>query len=293
MKKEKIIAWIRAFRVFTLTASFIPVFLGGILAVHNPDFNLLTFILSILALVTLQIGANLLNDSDDFTNKVDTKESYNSSGVIVDQLLECKTVKIVSYFFLFAAFLLGLYPVVSGGIVLWILALLGIAAAYFYTRKPFEFKYHGLGLPLIFIMFGPLPVLGTYYLETRSMSLQALIYSIMIGLFITNILHANDIRDIPTDTKAGIKTCSILVGVRKAKQLYVIMVVLAYVIDVVGVTFHQLPLAGLLVFLTMPIAIINIKKLYSPKIEDLIYLDRESAKLQLLFGVLVIVSVLI
>ena len=293
MRKEKILPWIRAFRVFTLTASFLPVFLGGILAVHSPQFNPLTFVLGILALITLQMAANMLNDGDDFANKVDTKESFNSSGVIVDELLEYRTVKHVSYSFFIIALLFGLYPLIVGGNVVRVLALLGAASAYFYTRKPFEFKYKGLGLPLIFLMFGPIPVLGAYYLQTRSFSLQALICSLMLALLTTSILHANDVRDIPTDTKAGIKTGSIIMGDKHARQLYAMLILLAYVIDLVAVVSRQLPVWSLLVFLTIPVAIQNLKKVFSRNVKDLIYLDRDSAKLQLLFGILLVISVLL
>lgn len=90
MTIEKIKLFIRASRPFSLTASAIPVVLGEILALKEPNFNLEYFTLSIIAIVFLQASVNLLNDHDDFINKVDTKESHSSSGVVVEGLLTLK-----------------------------------------------------------------------------------------------------------------------------------------------------------------------------------------------------------
>ena len=290
--KSKWISWMKAFRIFTLSGSAIPVLLGGLMSLHSPSFQWFAFVLSLVAMVSLQIGANLHNDSDDYINKVDTEESYNSSGVIVDNLLEQRSVAKVGKLFFLMALLLGIYPVVIGGPVVLALALAGIASAYFYTRKPFEFKYRGLGLPLIFLMFGPLPVLGSYYLQSRELSVQAFLGSIMIGLLTTSILHANDIRDISTDQKAGIKTCSIVIGAERAKHLYTGMIIFTYLLDVAAVIAGVLPFISLVCLLTIPIAWKNIEAVYSPKQEALQNLDRGSAMLQMVYGVLLILTML-
>ena len=83
MFKEKINVWLRAVRPFSLTGSIIPVILGAILSIKQNRFQFGYFILSVVAIVFLQAAVNLLSDHDDYENKVDTKDSYGSSGVIL------------------------------------------------------------------------------------------------------------------------------------------------------------------------------------------------------------------
>jgi len=230
MKKgmNSINIWIRSFRLFSLSGSIIPVALGGVLAVDRGLFNAALFVLAIVAISAFQIGANLLNVSDDFTNKVDTKESFGSCDVVVKNLLTPKQVIKMSLCFFVSGALIGLYLAYEGGLVIFLLGLIGALGGYFYTRKPFKLKYRGLGIPLIFLLYGPLPVLGSSYLQTGQLGMREILLSIPIGLLTTAILHANDVRDIYYDSKAGIKTLSIIIGKNKAKVLYAGLLLIPY-----------------------------------------------------------------
>lgn len=281
--------WIRAVRVPTLTASVIPVALGGMLAYLAHSFHPVSIILAVIAMTFFQITSNLINDVDDFNNKVDTKESFGSSRVIVDALLTQKQVMAVAALFFFTAIAIGIYLSIIGGIIILILGTLGAASAFFYTRKPFEFKYKGYGVPLIFLMFGPLPVLGTYYLSVGAFSLTPLILSVPIGLMTTAILHANDLRDLEHDTRAGIKSLAIALGTSKARLLYLILVGASFVCVFLCVLFGLLSFWSMLVLFTIPHAIMLIKNSKIP--EKLKTLDHKTAALQMIFGILLLISI--
>ena len=195
MTNEKFKLLIRASRPFSLTASVIPVILGGILALQEPaKFNFGYFILSIIAIIFLQASVNLLNDHDDFINHVDTKESHGSSGVVVEGLLTLKEVYRSGMMLLILGCLIGLFLSYKRGAVILVLGIIGAICGYFYTGKPLKLKYKGLGAPMVFIIFGPLMTLGSYYLQMQEFTLKALVISIPMGLLTTGILHANDIR---------------------------------------------------------------------------------------------------
>jgi 1,4-dihydroxy-2-naphthoate polyprenyltransferase len=293
--KSRLKIWIRAFRPFSLSGSIIPVALGGVLAVDRGLFNITLFVLAILAISSFQIGANLLNVSDDFTNKVDTKESFGSCDVVVNNLLTPKQVIRMSFcFFVFGA-LIGLYLTYEGGLVIFLLGLTGALGGYFYTRKPFTLKYRGLGIPLIFLLYGPLPVLGSSYLQTGQLGMREILLSIPVGLLTTAILHANDIRDIYHDSKAGIKTLSIIMGRNKAKAVYASILTISYLSVIIMVLTNVTPVWSITVLITLPLATRNIKKLYAENCDGMGIktLDQETAKLQMLFGIVFIASILV
>ncbi|MCE5220557.1 MAG: 1,4-dihydroxy-2-naphthoate octaprenyltransferase [Clostridium sp.] len=295
MTIEKFKLFIRASRPFSLTASVIPVVLGGILALKESNFNFGYFILSIIAIVFMQSSVNLLNDHDDFINKVDTNESHGSSGVVVEGLLTLKEVYRSSITLLVLGCLIGLFLSYKRGEVILILGVIGALCGYFYTGKPLMLKYRGLGAPLVFIIFGPLMTLGGYYLQMQMFKMQSFVISIPTALLTTAILHANDIRDIKHDEKAGIKTLSISIGYKKAQKVYSSLIVLSYISLILMIIFKYIPYLSLICLLTIPAAIKNINKLRIAKdlSNHITELDKESGKLQGQFGILLILSILL
>lgn len=295
MTIEKIKLFIRASRPFSLTASAIPVVLGGILALKEPNFNLEYFIISIIAIVFLQASVNLLNDHDDYINKVDTKESHSSRGVVVEGLLTLKEVYKSGILLLILGCLIGLFLAYNVGIMILILGIVGALCGYFYTGKPLILKYRGLGAPLVFIIFGPLMTLGGYYLQMEKFTLQSFLISIPTALLTTAILHANDIRDINHDKKAGIKTLSISIGYKNAQKVYSGLIILSYISLIIMIVFKYIPYLSLICLLTAPAAIKNINKLRTAgdSSSNIAELDKESGKLQGQFGILLILSILL
>ncbi|MFL0166203.1 1,4-dihydroxy-2-naphthoate octaprenyltransferase [Candidatus Clostridium helianthi] len=295
MTIEKIKLFIRASRPFSLTASAIPVVLGGILALKEPNFNLGYFIISIIAIVFLQASVNLLNDHDDFINKVDSKESHSSSGVVVEGLLTLKEVYRSGMLLLILGCLSGLFLAYNVGIMILILGIVGALCGYFYTGKPLMLKYRGLGAPLVFIIFGPLMTLGGYYLQMHKFTLQSFVISIPTALLTTAILHANDIRDINHDKKAGIKTLSISIGYKKAQKVYSSLIILSYISLIIMIIFKYIPYLSLICLITVPAAIKNNNKLKKAgdSSGNIAELDKESGKLQGQFGILLILSILL
>jgi len=295
MIKYKIKIWLRAIRPFSFTGSVIPVTLGAILTIKQNDFQFGYFILSVIAILLLHTAVNLLSDYDDYENKVDTKDSYGSSGVILENLLSSKQVLRTGILCLILGSLIGLFLSYEKGVFILILGLIGALGGYSYTGKPLMLKYKGLGAPLVFLLFGPLMVIGSYYVQMQRVSGSALLISIPVGLLTTAILHANDIRDILHDKNAGIKTLSMLVGENNAKKIYYGMLILSYVSLIIMIFFGVLPTLSLLCLITLPIAFTNAKKLYNSNvsISGLITLDKTTGKLQAQFGIILIFSILL
>ena len=295
MWNEKFKLWIRASRLFSITASGIPVILGGVLAVQAPEFNMGYFILCIIGIIFLHVAVNLLSDYDDFINKVDTKDSYGSSGIMIEGLLTPKEVRKGGIILFFLAGLIALFFSYKRGIVILILVIIGAISGYFYTGKPLKLKYRGLGAPVVFLTFGPLMVLGAYYLQMQEFSLKAFLVSIPLGLLTTAILHVNDIRDIKYDKRAGIKTLSMFVGIKNANLIYFSLIILSYISVIIMVFFKVIPYWSLICLITLPSGIKNINRLRmaNGSSDVIANLDQETAKLQAKFGILLIVSIIV
>lgn len=295
MFKGKIKTWLRAVRPFSFTGSVIPVTLGAILSIKQNRFQFQYFILSVVAIVFLQAAINLLSDHDDYENKVDTKDSFGSSGVILEDLLSSKQVHDGGIFCLILGSLIGLFLSYEKGTLILILEIIGAFGGYSYTGKPLSLKYKGLGAPLVFLLFGPLMVIGSYYVQIQHVDAVAFYVSIPVGLLTTAILHANDIRDIFHDKKAGIKTLSLLVGKNNSKKIYCGMLLLSYISIIVMIFTRVLPFWSLLCLITLPTAYANTKTLYSSddSISGLVTLDKSTGKLQGQFGIILIFSILL
>jgi 1,4-dihydroxy-2-naphthoate octaprenyltransferase len=274
--------WIRAARVPTLTASVIPVALGGILAGHEHYVYPLRIILAAIAMTFFQIASNLVNDVDDFNNRVDTKESLGSSRVIVDGLLTQRQVITAAKIFFLSAVAIGIFLTAVSGLVILILGALGAASAYFYTRKPFSFKYRGYGIPLVFLMFGPLPVLGSYYLSAGMINLKPILLSIPVGLLTTAILHANDLRDIEHDARAGVRSFAMTLGFQRARCFYLSLILAAFLSVLVFIILGLLSCWSFLILLSIPFAVMLIHTSHNPR--ALKALDHKTAGLQMLLA---------
>ncbi|HPS57457.1 MAG TPA: prenyltransferase [Spirochaetota bacterium] len=246
-------------------------------------------ILAILGAVIFQAGSNVANDYVDYQHKVDTKESIGINRLLIDEVFEPKSFLRYSVILLSIGILLGVFLMVNTGIDLLWIGIIGALSGFFY----YKLKYIALGDLLIYIIFGPMIMLGTVFVMTTDLDPDALMISIPVGFLIVNILHANNTRDMMHDGKANIKTQAMLLGVRGAIIQYMILAVGAYFAVAVMAAFGILHPLSLIVFVTLPLTIMNIKKIRRAEFDkpELINnMDEMSAKLVLAFGVLLAVS---
>jgi 1,4-dihydroxy-2-naphthoate polyprenyltransferase len=230
----------------------------------------------------------LFNDYYDFVNKIDTKTSFGSSRVLVDGLLTPQELFVAAWFALLVSAAGGLYLSYVRGLIMCLLIVTGLLAAYFYTGKP-GYKYYALGELLVFIIFGPLLVITTSIALTGSFGLSALLLAIPVGFLATAILNGNNIRDLEHDQHAGIKTLPILIGKVWALRLYTMLILAAYLSVLVLLALKLLPWLALATFLTFPLALGLFKD--SQNSLKLKIIDANTAKLHLLFGIILALSV--
>ncbi|BEP15281.1 hypothetical protein acdb102_35920 [Acidothermaceae bacterium B102] len=281
--------WAEIARPFSLTASFIPVLTAGAIALADHRMRWWLFVAALVAGVLLQVGTNTINEIYDVRKGVDAITSPRASQALVTGRITERSAFAVaaSAFALSAA--VGVSLVVVRGWPLALLGVIGLVMGWGYTAPPLQYKYRALGLPLVFLLMGPLMVLGGYYAITGRWSWASLVTSIPIGMLVTAILHGNEWRDIGEDARAGISTLSIRGGRRVAHAIYVGLVVTAYPALALGVALGVLPRLAILAVLSLPllIRVLRASELAaSGQQRAIAMLDLQTAQLHAVFGLL-------
>jgi 1,4-dihydroxy-2-naphthoate octaprenyltransferase len=178
----------------------------------------------------LQIGANLANDVFDYYHGTDTTDRLGPVRVTQSGLLKPAHVFAGMLVVFGLAALLGLYLSSIAGWPVLMIGLACIAAAVTYSGGPAPYGYIGLGDLLVFIFFGPVAVIGTYYVQALSIDPIAIWSSLAMGFLITAILIVNNLRDIETDSATGKKTMAVRLGKNGARIEYSLCLLAAYLI---------------------------------------------------------------
>ncbi len=289
--------WVQAVRVFSFTATIIPIFIGAALALsYEGIVRWELFPLIFLASLLLHAGTNVISDYYDFKKGVDKDYTFGSSRVLVDNLLKPKQLFIGAIIFFATACLIGTMFIAIRGLPILIIGLIGLLGGFLYTGKPVGYKYVALGDLFVFILMGPLMVVGSYLTLTGAFSTKALTTSFPIACMVVAILHANNLRDIDHDKKAGVKTCANLLGHEKAKTEYFILILIAYISIIFMVFTNIVSWISLCVLLSLPIAIKNIKtvrKSVAGNPKKISTIDAQTAQLHLAFGALFFISLIL
>jgi 1,4-dihydroxy-2-naphthoate polyprenyltransferase len=286
--------WVQAVRPFSFTASIVPVLLGTVVAATQGMFIPGLLLLTLLGAVAIQAAANLFSDYFDYRGGYDTPGSYGSSGVLVRGILQPSEVFLAGLVLIALDVAIGLYLTVIRGTPILVLGVLGALGAYFYSGKPVAYKYRALGDPVIFLLFGPLMVLGAYYVQARSIEFIPMLYALPVGCLVTAILHVNNMRDMPTDARGGGVTVARALGIGGAKLLLYGLVAAAYLLVIAGMLNGTFVRGAALVFLSAPLAWGLVKQVAAAKASsDLVLLDVAAARVHLVFGLLLVGGVLL
>ena len=283
-------------RPFAYTASVIPVAAGGALAAVDGRFVLLPFLAALAGGVLLHSGTNIVNEIYDVRQGVDTIVSPRASHALVKGRLTERSAFIFAGIAFALAVVVGVYLLALRGPAIIVLGIFGLVGGYGYTAPPLQYKYRALGVPLVFVLMGPLMVVGSYFAVTGLWSGVALILSVPVGLLVAAILHGNEWRDISEDTRAGIVTLSSRLGKEWAHYGYVALVLGAYITLGLAVAFDLLPPATLVAILSLPFLaqVVRSAELGATgQARAIAMIDLQTARLHLAFGALLVAGILL
>lgn len=288
------ILW-RLFRPHTLTASFIPVLVGSVLAWQtNGYLHWGLLIAMLIASVLIQAATNMFNEYYDFVRGLDTSESIGIAGAITRDGVKARTVLILALVSLLIAALLGVYICSSTS---WWLALIGLgcmAVGYLYTGGPLPIAYTPFGELLAGLFMGSGIILISYFIQTGSVSREVFLVSIPNLILIGAILMSNNIRDREGDQISGRHTLAILLGHKGAVRFMAGMFLLAYLWIVLLIFIGVLHWWTLLVVLSIPQAVKAINGFINKKFPaEMMPGMVRVGKLNTLFGMLFVIGLIL
>jgi 1,4-dihydroxy-2-naphthoate octaprenyltransferase len=226
-------AWILAIRVPTLTAAIVPVVVGTAVAVRGGVAHFGAALAALIGALFIQIGTNLVNDVDDFERGADSADRLGPTRVTQAGLLTPRQVRSAAWLAFGAAAVVGSYLCGRAGWPIALVGLASIACGLAYTGGPWPLGYNGLGDVFVFVFFGLVAVVTTYYVQAGSTSGVAFAAAVPVGALATAILVVNNVRDCDTDRIAGKRTLAVRLGQRAARGEYICLVTLAYAVPAV------------------------------------------------------------
>lgn len=289
-------AWIRLVRIPFLTATIIPFVLGAVTAWASFGvFNLAYFALAFVGACFLHLGTNVINDYFDFRNggdAINTEAISPLSGgsrVLVDGLVKPRSAYLAALLFYAISLTIG---VGLSLVVGWWVLILGVIGAIFGYTYVTRLAPYGVGEFVVGLSFGPLLVLGSYYVQAQKLALEPIIVSMPVGLLVMAILWINEFPDYNADRSVGKRTLVVRVGRKLAADLYLSIMVAAYAWSVAMVALGLMPVFSLTVLLTLPLAVqaIKVARKHHETSRLMITANVTTIKIQLSFGILMIVS---
>lgn len=251
MKAEQ---FLRLIRLPTLAATAVPMMVGGALALEGGHFSALSWLDILVVGLLMQIATNSLNEYGDYRHGVDTAPSAGFAGIIVSGEVRASDVLYTATACYALAFFLGLALVVERGAGLLILGALAILAGVLYSEGPLPISSTPFGEVLVGAVMGPVEVVSADIAASGSTSTLALVYSIPVGLMVTSILLANNLRDVDKDREHGRRTIAVLVGRRRGSVVLLCLVAATFLWSIPAYLFFSAPASVFLVWLALPVA---------------------------------------
>ncbi|AGB37473.1 1,4-dihydroxy-2-naphthoate polyprenyltransferase [Natronococcus occultus] len=234
-------AWVMAARPQTLPAAAAPVIVGVGIAVHEGVFAPLPALMAFVGAALIQIGTNFANDYYDAIKGADTDDREGFTRVTQSGLISAERVKLATIVTFGLAILSGTYLVYVGGVPILVIGLVSVLCGWAYTGGPYPLGYHGLGDLFVFVFFGLVAVVGTFYVQAAAhlepfittlpegtVTREAVLASLPIAGLSTAIIVVNNVRDVETDAEAGKRTLAVRLGYRGSRVEYLALLALAY-----------------------------------------------------------------
>ncbi len=269
--------WMEAFRLRTLPLALSTIFTGSLLAVADGKVRWGVVALALLTTLFLQILSNLANDYGDAVKGTDNDARTGPLRTVQSGRISPQQMKSAIIVFALLSFVsgLGLLFVALGNRFVEALAFLlmgvsAIAAAIKYTTGTHAYGYKGWGDLFVFLFFGLVAVLGTYYLNALRFQWALLLPASAMGLLSTGVLNLNNMRDMDNDRASGKHTVASRLGYHKARVYHLLLIVVAWTLALVYVLINFRSGWNFLFVLSLPLFV-----------RDLIQILRTSDKARL------------
>jgi len=292
--KEYASAWIAASRPHTLSAAAVPVAVGSALAAGQGQFAWSLCGLTLLGALLVQIGTNFTDEFADHGATASAHKFHAPHKVIARGLLSVRAVKLGTGVVFALATLIGLRLVLLTGWPLLAVCVVSLVCAVGYSAGPLPLGDFALGEAIVFVLMGPVMVVSTVYVQTRSWEALALGYSLPVGALVTAILMANNLRDEQEDRAHGRRTLVTVFGARAVRRAFLALLVLAFATPLVALLAGWASAWLLLPWLSLPLAAHVLRLLRSEGERERLHAAlKGTSGLHLLYGLLLTAALLL
>ena len=276
--------WILGARIKTLPAAIAPVIVGTSLA---DQIKVINALLALIVSLSLQIAVNYANDFSDGVRGTDTNR-VGPTRLVASNLATASSVKNASFISFFVAIIAGTLLAFNTSIWLIAVGLISILAAWGYTGGKKPYGYLGFGEVVVFIFFGIVATVGSYYVQVEQISSSALLLSIPMGSLSCAILVINNLRDLNQDKLVSKRTMAVKLGDANTRIFYLLLLVLAQVSAAAAASINNYALLTLL-WLPLTYSAAN-QVLKGASGKELITILGKTSRLQFLLAVTLAIS---
>lgn len=272
--------WIIGVRVRTLPAAIAPVLVG---TAYANSINWINAALALIVSLSLQIAVNYANDYSDGVRGSDTNR-VGPIRLVASGLASAKSVKNASFLSFIIAAISGVFLAINVSYWLFAVGAISIWAAWGYTGGKKPYGYLGFGEISVFVFFGLVATVGSYYVQTQQINWQIILLSFPIGSLSCAILSVNNLRDLPEDTKVGKRTLAVQIGEKNARRFFIFLVASSQVLAISTGFINKF---AFVTALCLPLTFQVAKRVSSGAVgPDLILVLKKTANLQLFMAVL-------
>ena len=276
---RKLQAWISACRLRTLPLSISGAIIGSGVAYSEGVFNLSVFVYTILTTLSFQILSNLANDygdgvkGTDNENRIGPERALQSGIISPKQMRNAIIINVIICLFLVVTLIYQAFGADQflTSFIFIVLGVLAIIAAIKYTVGASAYGYKALGDIMVFLFFGWLSVLGTYFLYSKQIDFLMLLPASAVGLLSAGVLNLNNMRDFESDKGSHKHTLAGYLGLKNARNYHLTLILTAMVLMLLyfGLSTQNLPILIIMIgFIPLFIHLSVFYKVQSPKDYD-------------------------
>jgi len=297
-------SWIKAARLRTLPLAMSGILMGSALAYFDGGFQTKITGLAIVTALFIQIFSNFANDYGDSQKGTDNQHRVGPKRTVQSGEISPNEMKVGMVTLILLSLVAGIWLVAEGTkeldrttfLLFLAFGIVALIAAYRYTAGSNPYGYAGFGDIAVFLFFGLLPVVGTYFLNTHMINPGIFLPAVSIGLFSTGVLNLNNMRDIENDRNSGKKTVVVRMGSDKSRLYHTSLIIFGWLSVLLFVALRFESIYQILFLLTIPLFIRDLVKIN--QIQEPHQLDPFLKKLSiatllftLLFGIGIILAI--
>ncbi|MCK5401456.1 MAG: 1,4-dihydroxy-2-naphthoate octaprenyltransferase [Flavobacteriaceae bacterium] len=276
---ENIKPWISAFRLRTLPLSVSGIIVGSCMAYYNGFFQVSIFIFAVLTTLSLQVLSNLANDYGDGVKGTDNQDrigperAIQSGKITPEQMFNAIKINILIVILLTLSLIYSAFNTYHFlySLLFFVLALICIYAAVKYTVGSTAYGYRALGDIMVFLFFGLISVMGTYFLFSMQLDHVLILPACIIGLLSAGVLNLNNMRDIESDKTSNKITIAVKLGINKAKIYHLALIISAMLLSILFTILYYRSISNLVymvVFIPLIMHTVTIINTKEPKLLD-------------------------